>query len=207
MDRAGSERGGGGFGLDAELGGGAPRREPQVSCARAVRALGVGGRARTPQGLCCAQFVSQVGGPGAYSVAAPASEGCIHEHAQRLGGAAAELELPVSAPPPHEPKFSLVIMLDGWRVRQRGPDWGAGPRKKDPQRIAWHEIKSAVIYRLEQRAQSASGRGLLVEKYVVSTPPETSPLNPRAEGTRTDLGSICVIRVIRKAPSKLGGSC
>ena len=83
----------------------------------------------------------------------PASDGCIHEHAQRLGAAAAELELPTPAPPPREPEFSLVIMLDGWMARERGPDWGAGPRKKKPQRIAWHEIKSAVIYRLEQRAQ------------------------------------------------------
>jgi hypothetical protein len=94
----------------------------------------------------------------------PRSDGCIHEHAQRLGAAAAELELPVPVPPPQEPKFSLVIMLDGWMARERGPDWGAGARTKNLQRIAWHEIKSAVIYRLEQRAQSASGRGLLLEK-------------------------------------------
>ncbi len=45
-----------------------------------------------------------------------------------------------------EPQFSLVIMMDGWMARERGADWGAGPRKKDPQRVQWHEIKSAVIY-------------------------------------------------------------
>lgn len=107
----------------------------------------------------------------------PASDGCIHEHVQRLGAVAEDLELPTPPPPPREPEFSLVIMLDGWMARERGPDWGAGPRQKQPQRIAWHEIKSAVIYRLEQRAQSAGGRGLLVEKYAVATPPETSPVD------------------------------
>jgi hypothetical protein len=130
----------------------------------------------------------------------PSSDGCIHEHAQRLGAAAAALELPVPAPPPREPEFSLVIMLDGWMARERGPDWGAGPRKKNPQRIAWHEIKSAVIYRLEQRAQSASGRGLLVEKYAVATPPETSPLDfgaaVQAEARRRGLGRERVVYLV-----------
>lgn len=107
----------------------------------------------------------------------PASDGRIHDHLQRLGRAAADLELPPPVPPPREPAFSLVIMLDGWMARERGPDWGAGPRKRHPQRIAWHEIKSAVIYRLDQRAQTAGGRGLLVEKYAVATPPETDPVD------------------------------
>jgi hypothetical protein len=130
----------------------------------------------------------------------PASDGCIHDHLQRLGAAAADLELPTPAPQPREPAFSLVIMLDGWMARERGPDWGAGPRKKNPQRIAWHEIKSAVIYRLEQRAQSASGRGLLVEKYAVATPPETSPLDfgaaVQAEARRRGLGRAQVVYLV-----------
>ncbi|MSU34102.1 MAG: hypothetical protein EXS36_03140, partial [Pedosphaera sp.] len=49
---------------------------------------------------------------------------------------------------------------------ERGPDWGGGPGKKSPERIAWHESKSAVIYRLEQRGENASGRGLLSEKFI-----------------------------------------
>jgi hypothetical protein len=130
----------------------------------------------------------------------PASDGCIHDHLQTLGAAAADLELPTPAPPPCEPEFSLVIMLDGWMARERGPDWGAGPRKKNPQRIAWHEIKSAVIYRLEQRAQSAGGRGLLVEKYAVATPPETSPVDfgaaVQAEARRRGLGRAQVVYLV-----------
>jgi hypothetical protein len=107
----------------------------------------------------------------------PVSDGCIHQQVQKLGQKAQELELPTAAVSASEPSFSLVIMMDGWMARERGPDWGAGPRKKDPQRVEWREIKSAVIYRLEQRAQKASGRGLLLEKFVVATPPETSPVD------------------------------
>ena len=67
-------------------------------------------------------------------------------------------------------------MPDGWMARARGPDWGAAAELAKPKRIAWHELKSAVIYRWEQLAETAGGRGLLVEKHVVATPPETSPV-------------------------------
>jgi len=130
----------------------------------------------------------------------PASDGCVHAHAQRLGRAAAQLLLPTPAPPPREPEFSLVIMLDGWMARERGPDWGAGPRKKNPQRIAWHEIKSAVIYRLEQRVETRGGRGLLVEKFAVATPPETAPVDfgaaVQAEARRRGLGRAQVVYLV-----------
>lgn len=105
----------------------------------------------------------------------PVSDGCIHHQVQKLGKQAPTLELPTPVPARCERPFSLVIMMDGWMARERGTDWGAGARKKDPQRVDWKEIKSAVIYRLEQRVENARGRGLLLDKYVVSTPPDTSP--------------------------------
>lgn len=120
------------------------------------------------------------------------SDGCIHQHVQSLGAAAERMELPPPAIAPHEPEFSLVLMLDGWMARERGPDWGAGPRKQAPQRVLWHEVKSAVIYRLERRAANASGRGMLVEKFVVATPPETAPVDfgaaVQSEARRRGLG-------------------
>jgi hypothetical protein len=122
----------------------------------------------------------------------PVSDGCIHQHLQSLGEAAEQIELPPPVIPPREPEFSLVIMLDGWLARERGPDWGAGSRKKEPQRILWHEIKSAVIYRLERRAANDNGRGMLIEKFVVATPPETSPVafgaTVQAEARRRGMG-------------------
>lgn len=122
----------------------------------------------------------------------PVSDGCIHQHLQSLGAAAEQIELPHPVISPQESEFSLVIMLDGWLARERGPDWGAGPRKKEPQRILWHEVKSAVIYRLERRAANDSGRGMLVEKFVVATPPETPPVDfgaaVQTEARRRGLG-------------------
>ena len=99
------------------------------------------------------------------------SDGCVFHQVKRLGQKARKLELPMPTPRKAEPAFSLVIMMDGWMVRERGADWGAGLRAKDPLRVEWREIKSAVIYRLEQRVENAKGRGLLLEKYAVATPP------------------------------------
>lgn len=122
----------------------------------------------------------------------PVSDGCIHQHLQSLGEAAEAIPLPQPVIAPQEPDFSLVIMLDGWLARERGPDWGASPRKKEPQRIVWHEVKSAVIYRLERRVANDRGRGMLIEKFVVATPPETSPVDfgtaVQAEARRRGMG-------------------
>lgn len=106
----------------------------------------------------------------------PVSDGNIHQHVQSLGQRAPALILPTPVVQKSEPSFSIVLMMDGWLARERGADWGAGPRKKNPERVDWKEIKSAVIYRLEQRVENVSGRGLLLEKYTVATPPDTSPV-------------------------------
>ena len=130
----------------------------------------------------------------------PVSDGCIHRQVQELGQKVPTLKLPTPTPIKDEPPFSLVIMMDGWMTRERGPDWGAGARKKDPQRVEWREIKSAVIYRLEQRVENARGRGLLLEKFAVATPPETSPVDfgkaVHAEAQRRGMGRAKVIYVV-----------
>lgn len=101
----------------------------------------------------------------------PVSDGCIHQLVKELGEMAKEMKLPPVEPAANEPPFSLVIMLDGWMARERGPDWGTPPSQKQLERIVWREIKSAVIYRLGQRGENASGRGMLIEKFAVATPP------------------------------------
>jgi hypothetical protein len=63
--------------------------------------------------------------------------------------------------------FSLVIMMDGWLARQRGEAWGAADAPEQ-ERVAWREIKGAVIYRLDQAGLTAGGRGLIAQKYVVA---------------------------------------
>ncbi len=93
---------------------------------------------------------------------------------------------------------ALVIMMDGWLVRQRGPDWGRKPARRPGQRVLWQECKSAVIYRLEQAAQTRSGRGLLVEKFVVAYPGEPVEFGRQvqAEARRRGLGAAQRVYVV-----------
>lgn len=130
----------------------------------------------------------------------PVSDDAVHNCVQRLGERARDLPLPTPAPVPAEAAFSLVLMMDGWLCRERGPDWGASARRKDPQRVQWKEIKAAVIYRLEQRAEKESGRGLLVEKFVVASPPDTEPAAfgaaVQAEARRRGLGRASKVYVV-----------
>ena len=103
----------------------------------------------------------------------PLSDDLVHHHVQQVGRKASQL---VSGPGQvfqNEAEFSLVIMMDGWLTRERGSDWGVTRRRAKAERVAWHEIKSAVIYRLEQGVKTRGGRGLLLEKHIVASPPET----------------------------------
>jgi len=107
----------------------------------------------------------------------PISDDAIHAVVNRIGENNIDAPLPPAPPPkPSEPYFSLVIMIDGWMARQRGGDWGAKPGISDLERVSWKEVKSAIVYRLEDRAANASGRGLLIEKKVVAVPPDTDPV-------------------------------
>ena len=130
----------------------------------------------------------------------PVSDTCIHFQVQQLRSAAATIVLPTPAPIPREPEFSLVIEMDGWMVRERGPDWGAGLRKKSPERIAYREVKSAIIYRLQQRAETDTGRGLLLEKFIVAMPPETAPVDfgaaVLAEARRRGVGRARYVYIV-----------
>ena len=128
------------------------------------------------------------------------SDDTVHTVVQQLGAAASGLTLCQPQAPTPEPEFSLVIMMDGWLVRRRGQDWGAGRRKKNAERVEWKEVKSAVIYHLEQSVKKASGRGLLVEKFIVACPPETDPVDfgaaVQAEARRRGLGRARKVYVV-----------
>lgn len=106
----------------------------------------------------------------------PISDDLIRDEVQRQGQKAEHANWPAPKPTPDQADFSLVIMMDGWMVRERGVDWGKNKKYNSENRVNWHEIKCAVIYRLEQRASTQSGRGMLLEKYIVARPPDTEPL-------------------------------
>ena len=69
----------------------------------------------------------------------------------------------------------LVVMMDGWMARHREEKWG---RKNAPaeERVAWHEIKSAVMFRLSQVAEVNKGRKVLITKHIVAMPAQTGPV-------------------------------
>lgn len=54
---------------------------------------------------------------------------------------------------------------------------GLKPPDKKADRVQWNEIKSAVIFRLEDRAQTLGGRRFLIHKQAVATPANTEPLD------------------------------
>jgi hypothetical protein len=118
----------------------------------------------------------------------------VHALVQRLGELAeTQMQQRLKTPPcPADPQRAssdlVVLMLDGWQVRQRGPGWG---KKRTVQpRVAWHELKTGVFYRQEQASVSAGGRGVLAEKVVVSWQGEPGELGARLhyEALRRGLG-------------------
>lgn len=128
----------------------------------------------------------------------------IHQQVQRAGERAeqqAQTRITANArptPKPAVPPGALVIMMDGWMLRHRGGDWGLKPAAAAGERVAWQECKSAVIYRLAQAAQTANGRGLLVEKFVVAYVGEPLEFGRRvqAEARRRGLGSEARVYVV-----------
>jgi hypothetical protein len=114
----------------------------------------------------------------------PADDTTIHAHVQRAGARAAALaatrveraldpatrgEVVAEAQQTlGEQPFSLVIEMDGWMVRERETQWGLKPPEKQGERVAWHEMKTAIVFRLDQRAQTQSGRPTILEKFYVA---------------------------------------
>ena len=106
----------------------------------------------------------------------PLSDDLVHAQVQGVGQRLVENPATEAPQQVKEPKFSMVIMMDGWMVRERGKDWGKKRRRPEQCRVQWHEVKSAVIFRLEDQAATAGGRGWLIEKHVVVREPQTDPV-------------------------------
>jgi len=124
-----------------------------------------------------AEVVACWGGP-------PVDDSRIHRHVQKAGERAREEEkrrereaqIPalreetVRQAGKEHPRgsFSLIIMMDGWMARERGTDWGLKPPEKKAGRVAWREMKTAIIMRVEDRAETASGRPMVIGKAIVA---------------------------------------
>ncbi|MEK7993896.1 MAG: hypothetical protein AAB403_08855, partial [Planctomycetota bacterium] len=94
----------------------------------------------------------------------------------------------------------LVIMMDGWLARHRGKDWGKKRRVDGQERVNWHEIKSAVIYRLKDQAKVSPKRQALLSKHVVAVPAETDPVDfgrrVQDEAIRMGMGEARLVYVV-----------
>jgi len=96
----------------------------------------------------------------AAKVGCPVEDSTIQVLVQRLGAKAeaqtqARLETPpVEKAPARAPTPLAVLMVDGFHVRFRGPDWGK--QKSLQPRVEWHEEKLGVFYRHEQAVGGAA---------------------------------------------------
>jgi hypothetical protein len=144
----------------------------------------------------------------------PIDDATIHEHVQQAGRRAEEqIEARVEEVrcpqtrsevtraakercPPH--RFSLVIMMAGWMIRERGEQWGLKPAKKEADRVEWREMKSAIIFRIDHRTESSSGRRMLVEKSYASYrgPPEEFGARVYAEALRRGMAQAEKVYVV-----------
>jgi hypothetical protein len=81
------------------------------------------------------------------------------------------------------PNYNLVISMDAWKARERGPDWGLKPPTAPGTRIDWRDMKLAIVYRLDQLVEkappqsdsTAKPRRQILEKYWVASPSGTPP--------------------------------
>jgi hypothetical protein len=113
----------------------------------------------------------------------------VRDLVQRLGERAEQQTkvrlktLPQASDPQRPPSALGVIMIDGYQVRHRGPDWG---RKQARQpRVEWHEQKVGVFYHQDQNAG-----GALLRKVSVGWQGEAVALGERLnwEACRQGLG-------------------
>jgi hypothetical protein len=138
----------------------------------------------------------------------------IHKHAQQMGQTAAAqtkereqrlmnaaTQAQAMAPLPNGLElFGLVVMMDGFMARERGPDWALKPPQAKGSRVEWHEVKGATIYRVDQVAQKESGRRQLLQKFWVLAPTQTPPADfgraVHAEAIRRGMGQAQYVFVL-----------
>jgi hypothetical protein len=67
---------------------------------------------------------------------------------------------------PHQ----LILQIDAWNIRERD-HWGetAAQRKRGAEPERWHWVYTGTCFRLDHRAQTASGRPVIVERGFVAT--------------------------------------
>ena len=91
---------------------------------------------------------------------------------------------------------TLIIMMDGWMSRYRESKWG-DKKANIEDRVAWHEVKSAVLFKLADVAEVNKGRRTIVTKHIVSMPAGTSPVDfgRKVQDEAMRMGLACAKKV------------
>jgi hypothetical protein len=78
-------------------------------------------------------------------------------------------ELAARAIVPSNP-FTLVIEIDAWNIRERD-NWGLTQKLREAgeELGRWHWVYTATVFRLDQRATTATGRPVIAERGYVAT--------------------------------------
>jgi len=106
----------------------------------------------------------------------PVSDDAVRSGVLRLGEVAKDHPPTGMCSGAASPQDTLVVMADGWNARHRGENWGRDKKnRKLPERVHWHEIRSAVVFKLSALLAVSGKRKAIMDKHVVAVPAETSP--------------------------------
>lgn len=122
------------------------------------------------------------------------------QRAQRLR---TELDQQAASPKPQleltlEP-YQMILQLDAWNIRERDA-WGksAALRRRGQAPERWHWVYTGTCFRLDQRAHTAGGRPVIIERGFVATRAGIEGLREQlhAEALRRGLGQAAGALVI-----------
>lgn len=103
------------------------------------------------------------------------SDGTVRSTVMRLDAAAEAAPPKGTCAGAAGPQDTLLVMADGWNGRHRGENWGVDMDNRNlPDRVHWHEIRSAVIFKLSALLATSGRRKAIMEKHIVAVPAETS---------------------------------
>lgn len=96
--------------------------------------------------------------------------------------------------------FTLVIELDAWNIRERDEHWGrsAALRAVGQEPARWHWTYGGTCFRLNQRAQTAGGRPVILSRGTVMTRGGVDALKEQlwAEAMRRGLGRANEVLIV-----------
>jgi hypothetical protein len=131
----------------------------------------------------------------------------LDREARRQGKRAVELRRALDARPVGPPRqlelplepYQMILQIDAWNIRERD-HWGEteAKRKKGAEPERWHWVYTGTCFRLDQRAQTAGGRPVVVERGFAATREGIDGLREQlhAEARRRGLGQAAGALVI-----------